>query len=339
VFLSNRRKAESVASLLIYFGALIALINIFAQLAPAWFLQFYDPEFGQLSTLDAYGATLGVKIHVVGRFFMFLALAWVFFRWINGQSKSDLILLVILTMGFIAQKYRTFYVVLPLSMMLSWFAIGKNNRQTFRQLLRLMSLFLSSMLLGIAVIISNSGLREGVSLFIWEAWASLTGEIETGTFQDRLQNADWRLDLFRNHPLIGEGFVHDQVALRLGYPSGVSITYVGYADVLVTGGIVLMLILAVYILVSTKYLYRFLHAARRLGIAGDQIWIPAGTLAYVIAATLGMVTWSLLTIDEGILPMVFALAASERYLHFVRQERLAYPIANSRAERIKTQYV
>ena len=50
-------------------------------------------------------------------------------------------------------------------------------------------------------------------------------------------------------------------------------------------------------------------------------------------ATLGMVSWSLLSIDDGIVPLVLALALAERFIDFekeVEQSILPSPLPEGR---------
>jgi hypothetical protein len=315
-FVSNRQKGRRLISGIIILGTIIALMNITAQVLPGWFASLYSTA--NLSDLYSYGGALGVKLHVLGRFLMFLALIWCFFRWLQFRRRGDVILLMVLGSGFLVQKYRTFYLALPFSVLLTW-AVARKSRKTARRQLRLLVGFTVAAAMGLVlVLLASSGLREEVMRFVWEAWAGITGQISSGTFQDRLQRAAWRLDLFGQHPILGVGFIHDSLAPLLFDQESVGITWIGYADVLVTGGISLAIAIGWIVIASWRFLLRGL---RKQVLSPDVFWIVAGALAFSLMSTLGMVSWSLLTIDDGIVPLVLALGLAERYLDFAAQNR------------------
>ena len=315
-FVSNAQRGKRLLEGLIAIGVIIALMNWMAQITPGWFASHFSTA--TLSDLYAYKGTLGVKLHVPGRFIMFLALIWCFFRWLQFRRSGDLVLLVILGGGFLVQKYRTFYLVLPSSVFLAWALARKPGRSSRQQLLLMIGVAIVVILGFSLLLLASPGLREGVSRFAWEAWASATGRISTGTFQDRLQRAAWRLDLFKQHPLLGVGFIHDSLAPQLFDRESVGITWIGYADVLVTGGGALALTLGWVVIASWKFL---LKEMRRKILKPDVFWIVTGSMAFSLMATLGMVSWSLLTIDDGIVPLVLSLGLAERYLSFEAQSR------------------
>ena len=315
-FISNRQKGRLLVNGLIVMGIVIAIMNLVAQVAPNWLDGYFASA--TISDLYAYGGALGVKVHVPGRFIMFLALIWYFFRWLQYRVPTDLVVLAVLGAGFFVQKYRTFYIILPISIMVVWFLARKSRREVGRQLRLIAGMVLVVLLLfGVALLLSP-GLREDVGRFIWEAWASATGEISTGTFQDRLQRAAWRLELFQTRPLLGVGFVHDTLAPRLFNQEAVGITWIGYADVLITGGIALAVIILWVMFASWRYMLRWLRSHR---MDSDTSWIVAGTVAFSLMATFGMVSWSLLSIDDGIVPLVLSLALAERFISFDKESR------------------
>ncbi|MEM7118294.1 MAG: hypothetical protein AAF614_38050 [Chloroflexota bacterium] len=320
-FISNRQTGKLLINSLIVMGVVIAFMNFVAQVAPAWFAPFFAGA-NNLTSLEGYGGALGVKLHVPGRFIMFLAFLWLLFRWLQYRRPADLLLVGILGGGFLVQKYRTFYLILPLAVMLVWFLLRKSRKETYRQMRLLITVTMLVVLgLGVALLLS-SGLREDVARFAWEAWASATGEISTGTFQDRLQRAAWRMELFQTRPFLGIGFVHDSLAQRLFNQDSIGITWIGYADVLLTGGLLLAAALGWVVMASWRYLSRWL---RQQQLNTDASWVVAGSLAFSVMATLGMISWSLLSIDDGIVPLALALALAERFISFEKDTAAKSP--------------
>lgn len=313
-FISNRQTGRLLINSLIVMGIVIAFMNLVAQVAPAWFAPFFASA-NNLTSLEGYGGALGVKLHVPGRFIMFLAFLWLLFRWLQFRRPADLIWVAILGSGFLVQKYRTFYLILPLCVVLVWFVLRKSRKEAYRQM-RLLVTIAIIVALGLSVaLLVSSGLREDVARFAWEAWASATGEISTGTFQDRLQRAAWRLELFRTRPFLGIGFIHDSLAQSLFQQNSIGITWIGYADVLLTGGSLLAVMIMWVMIASWRYLLGWL---RKYKLNTDTSWIVAGTLTFSLMSTFGMVSWSLLSIDDGIVPLVLALALAERFITFER---------------------
>lgn len=318
-FITNQQKGKLLINSLIAIGIIITVMNLLAQVAPTWFAPFFAAA-NNLTSLEGYGGTLGIKLHVPGRFIMFLAFLWLLFRWLQYRKPADLLLISLLGSGFLVQKYRTFYLILPLSVILVWLILRKSRKETYYQLYLLTTTtFIVALGLGITLL-ASSGLREDVVRFAWEAWASATGEISTGTFQDRLQRAAWRLELFQTRPILGIGFIHDSLAQSLYQQDSIGITWIGYADVLLTGGSLLTIALIWVVVASWRYLLRWLRSQKH---NSDTSWIVAGALSFSLMATFGMVSWSLLSIDDGIVPLVLALALAERFINFdmVRQAK------------------
>lgn len=321
-FVSDVRKGRQLINGLMFMGVVVALMNLAAQVIPDWF-SYYFSATNSLSDLGAYSGALGVKLHVPGRFIMFLALIWCFFRWLQFRRSGNLVILLVLGAGFLVQKYRTFYIVLPISIFFTWYLARKPPREARRQLGLMVAVVLVAMIGFTCVLLASPRLREDVARFVWEAWASATGEISTGTFQDRLQRAAWRLELFKARPILGVGFIHDSLAPWLFNQESIGITWVGYADVLVTGGGLLVLAIGWVIIASWWFL---LKGLRKRVLQSDVFWIVAGAMAFSIMATLGMVSWSLLTIDDGIVPLVLALGLAERFLALEAQNESDRPV-------------
>lgn len=328
-FVSNRQKGRWFLNGLIIMGIILALITFLAQVAPGWFVRYFSTI---VATLPAY-QSLGVKAQTPGIFLMFLVFIWCFFRWLQFRRGRDLVLLFILGGGFLLQKYRTFYLLLPLSIFLVWLLARKPHTIARRQLQMMISVTMLGVVSSVLILWANPTLRADIARFVWEAQVSATGQVKAGTTYERIQEASWRLELWIQRPILGVGFIHNELAQKLFKQPAIRTDHISYADILVTGGVVLMLAVSLVILTSWWFLFKGL---RRHGLGPDSSWVVAGAMAFSLMSTFG-VTWSLLSLDTGIVPLILALGLAERYLTFDAGSKSAkplevYPVVNTRSK-------
>jgi hypothetical protein len=293
---SSRRRMQWLIRAFMLYGAIVAIINIAFQLAP----EFVMGLLPQITVAINYGpspnAPLISKIFIPGQGLMIFAFFLAIYQFILKRSIKFVILVGLMGAGLLSIPTRGGYIAISSALMVGLVYLAwRPVRGWFKGILILAGA-MAIIILTVAAI-SPATVQKGVD-YLGSAITDL--ELGTGSYGLRLAADAPRLDLVRQSPLLGVGFIHDAESTSL-FDFRLLTTDTG-VDVLVEGGILLAICLAWNYLTYWLSLRR-VNVKRMVG--AWPLLLAFGT--YYLYLVLTTPSSSILALDDGLLVLAVGM--------------------------------